>query len=95
MGVDKGDIRTVVHRDLPPSPEAYHRYQGIVTASYDITPEKTVSARAILRDDGVGAYAAYRQAVRRGTDMYIILGDPDPDRTGLVARLAIKVVRVL
>jgi hypothetical protein len=78
----------------PPSPEAYHRYQGILTASYDVTPERTISARTILRDDGVGAYAAYRQAVRRGTDMYVILGDPDPDRTGLVPRLAVKVVRV-
>jgi hypothetical protein len=79
----------------PPSPDAYHAYQAVLTASYDVTPERTLSARAIAQDGGVTAYAAYRQVVRRGTDIYIILGDPDPSHTGVANRLAVKFIRVL
>jgi hypothetical protein len=39
--------------------------------------------------------SAYRQVVRRGTDAYIVIGDPDPVHTGFTPRLAIKLVRVL
>jgi len=76
----------------PPSPEAYHAYQTVLTASYDLTPEKCISLRLIARDGGYNAYAAYRQVVRRGMDAYILVGEPDPSRTGLTNRVAVKLI---
>ena len=70
-------------------------YQAIVTGSYDITPEKTVSTRLICRSGGLSAYTAYRQVVRRGVDAYVILGDPDPDRIGFSPRIAVKLIRTI
>ncbi|UCC68339.1 MAG: hypothetical protein JSV79_14765, partial [Armatimonadota bacterium] len=75
-----------------PAEDAGHEYQTVLTTSYDITPEKCVAARGIWRDAGFSAYASYRQVVRRGLDAYVIVGDPDPDRTGFAQRLALKVI---
>jgi hypothetical protein len=78
----------------PPSEEAGHNYQTVMTASYDLTPEKCLAARAIWRDAGFSAYASYRQVVRRGMDAYVIGGDPDPARTGFAGRVAVKLIWV-
>jgi hypothetical protein len=75
-----------------PAEDAGHEYQTVLTASYDITPEKCIAARGIWRDAGFTAYASYRQVVRRGMDAYVILGDPDPDKTGFAHRLALKLI---
>jgi hypothetical protein len=75
-----------------PAEDAGHNYQTVLTASYDITPEKCVAARGIWRDAGFTAYASYRQVVRRGMDAYVIVGDPDPDKTGFAHRLALKLI---
>ena len=79
----------------PPSPDAYHAYQAVVTTSYDLTTEKSMAVRLIARDAGVTVYAAYRQVVRRGLDAYLIIGDPDPVKTGFARRVALKLIRVL
>lgn len=76
----------------PPSEEAGHNYQTVVTASYDLTTEKSVAARLIARDVGVSLYGVYRQVVRRGMDAYVIVGDPDPARTGFASRVAVKLI---
>jgi hypothetical protein len=78
-----------------PAEDAGHSYQSVLTTSYDITPEKCIAARGIWRDAGFTAYASYRQVVRRGMDAYVILGDPDPDRTGLATRVAFKLIWTL
>ena len=78
----------------PPSPDAYHAYQTVLTTSYDLTPEKTISARLIERDAGVNVFAAYRQVVRRGMDAYVLVGDPDPSRTGFRKRVVVKLIWV-
>jgi len=75
-----------------PAEDAGHQYQTVLTASYDLTPEKCISARLIARDAGFTAYAAYRQVVRRGMDAYVIVGDPDPAKTGFTQRLAVKLI---
>jgi hypothetical protein len=79
---------------LPPAEDAGHEYQAVLTASYDLTDEKCIAARGIWRDAGVSAYASYRQVVRRGMDAYVIVGDPDPDRTGFASRVAFKLIWV-
>ncbi len=76
-----------------PAPEPYHAYQGVLTASYDLTKERSLAARIIARDTGTIIYAVYRQVVRRGLDAYLVLGDPDPAKTGFTRRLALKLVR--
>ena len=75
-----------------PAEGAGHQYQTVLTASYDVTPEKCVAARGIWRDAGFTAYAAYRQVVRRGMDAYVIVGDPNPAKTGFTQRLALKLI---
>ena len=67
-------------------------YQTVVTASYDLTTEKSVAARAIWRDRGFSAYAAYRQVVRKGMDAYLVVGDPDPSETGITNRFLLKLI---
>jgi len=79
----------------PPSQAAGHSYQTVLTTSYDLTTEKCIAARGIWRDAGFSAYASYRQVVRRGMDAYVIVGDPDPERTGLASRVAVKLIWVL
>jgi len=79
----------------PPSSEAGHEYQAVVTASYDLTPEKCISARLIKRDAGTALFVAYRQVVRRGMDAYVLVGDPDPAKSGFTKRLAVKLIWAL
>jgi hypothetical protein len=76
----------------PPSPDAYHAYQTVVTASYDLTTEKSVAARLVAQDGGINVFAAYRQVVRRGMDAYVLLGDPNPQHTGFTNRVVVKLI---
>ena len=78
-----------------PAGSATHEYQTVVTSSYDITPEKTLAARGIWRDEGFSAYACYRHVVRKGMDAYVIVGDPDPTLTGFTSRIALKLIWAL
>jgi hypothetical protein len=70
-------------------------HQAVLTTSYDVTPEKTIAARAIWRDAGSSAYASYRQVVRKGMDAYVIVGDPDPSLTGFTERVVLKLIWAL
>jgi hypothetical protein len=78
----------------PPSPDAAHEYQAVLTMSYDLTDEKCVSARVIKRDAGTTVFLGYRQVVRRGMDAYVLIGDPDPATTGFTKRAAVKLIWV-
>ena len=77
------------------------RYQALITAQYDITPEHAVSGRIIYNDRGddipwddrLNGYATYRQTVRRGMDLFFIIGDPSADVW--TRSLALKAVVVL
>ena len=76
-----------------PAPDPFSQYQGVLTAAYDITPEKTVSGRIVAHREGINFFATYRQAVRLGTDIFLLVGDPDPRATGFRGRVAVKLVR--
>jgi hypothetical protein len=71
-------------------PDGEHNTQLVATAAYDLTDEKTISSRLVVRNSEINLYLAYRQALRSGPDLFILLGDPNADRT--TARLATKVV---
>ena len=64
--------------------------QLVLTATYDITTEKTVSARLVRANSATNFYAAYRQRVRRGMDLLVVAGDPNAEEW--VSRLAVKAI---
>lgn len=51
-------------------------YQLRATLQYDISEEQAVSGRVIYSDSGTNGFVSYRQVVRRGTDFFVIYGDP-------------------
>jgi len=54
-----------------------------------LTPEKTIGGRLVAGDEGTNLYVSYRQAVRRGADVFVVLGDPNADST--VSRISWKI----
>jgi len=79
--------------EMPDPAEGSTDYQAILTATYDITTEKSAALRAVYTGHrGTSIYAAYRQVVRKGMDAYVILGDPDPERTGFAKRGVLKLI---
>jgi hypothetical protein len=52
-------------------------FQGVLSGVYDITAERGVLFRLVANDHGFNGYAAYRQELRKGMDIFLILGDPN------------------
>lgn len=57
-----------------------NRRQYLLTLNYDITPERGLGARLVHRDGDFNAFVTYRQAVRKGIDVFIIIGDPNAEK---------------
>jgi len=51
--------------------------QHILTFNYDITPEHSLGTRLVYQDHDFNAFITYRQVVRKGIDVFIIIGDPN------------------
>jgi len=62
--------------------------QLVLTTTYDISDEKSVSGRFVKGESGANFYAAYRQRARRGMDLLVVAGDPNADEW--TSRLAVK-----
>jgi hypothetical protein len=60
-----------------PSPEAYSARQLIASLIYDIDDERTLGGRIIAGAGTSIPFLTFRQRVRKGTDAYIIFGDPN------------------
>ena len=69
---------------------AEDEFQGILGASYDISPERSVAGRCVTRAGANNFYVSYRQVVRKGLDAYLIIGNPNVEQTE--GRVAAKVV---
>lgn len=74
--------------DYPDDAEDERIRRSTVTMNYDFTDEKTLGGRLLSGDLGTNFFVSYRQAVRAGTDLFVILGDPNADHTQ--SRLAVK-----
>ncbi len=74
--------------DYPDDTRDYRIRRTTLTFNYDFTPEKTLGGRLLTGSQGTNFYMSYRQAVRRGTDFFVILGDPNAEDTQ--NRLAVK-----
>jgi hypothetical protein len=68
-----------------------NRSQLVTTGIYEISPERGVVLRLVGSDEGFNAYAAYRQELRRGADIFFILGDPNA--RSFTRRASLKIVR--
>jgi hypothetical protein len=64
--------------------------QFILTGVYDLTNERGISMRAVSHNGSFNFYAAYRQELRKGADIYLILGDPNAQ--SFTGRMALKLV---
>ncbi len=64
-----------------PSPYAGTRRQTVASATYDISPERSLAGRLVHRSGKSNVYFAYRQHVRAGMDAYLIYGDPNAEDT--------------
>ena len=62
--------------------------QLVLTTTYDLSEERSASARLVSSSGNTNAYAAYRQRVRKGVDVLVVVGDPNADEW--VSRLAVK-----
>lgn len=62
-------------------PFARRERQSVASISYDISSERSLSARIVERDGELNLAFGFRQAVRRGQDIYLLFGDPNADRT--------------
>ena len=78
--LDEEDEETIIPPDT--------KRQLVLTHSYDLSDERTLSGRMVMRDGNTNFYLAYRQRVRKGTDILIVVGDPNADEW--VSRLAVK-----
>ena len=74
--------------DYPNDADDERVRRATVTMNYDLTDEKSLCSRLLTGDLGTNFFLSYRQAVRAGTDLFVILGDPNADHTE--SRLAVK-----
>lgn len=67
--------------------------QHIVSLNYEISPVRSFGGRVVAQNSDTNAYLFYRHSGGRGTETYVILGDPNATRT--VRGLQIKFVFAL
>jgi len=66
------------------------RIQHVLIINYDITTERGLGTRIVYRDGNYNAFVTYRQSVRKGIDVFIIIGDPNADK--MKRRALVKVI---
>lgn len=85
IGMQQARIDYPAFRNQPP----YKRAQLVASFNYDISPERGLGGRLVMGGPDLGRlfgsggkrgfYFTYRQAVRRGVDAYVIVGDPSSE----------------
>ena len=54
-----------------------HINQNIFTVAYELTPTRSFGGRMVTQNADTNWYISYRDAGKKGTEMFIILGDPN------------------
>lgn len=62
----------------------------ILSMSYELSPTRSYGGRVVARDEDVNAYFSYRDSGKKGTEYFVILGDPNAEKFRRI--LQIKVV---
>jgi hypothetical protein len=65
--------------------------QTILSASYDLGADRSISGRLVQRREGTNYYLALRRSGNRGAEYFLILGDPNAPtfRTSLILKVAV------
>ena len=59
--------------------------QSVWSGSYRLTSERTIGMRAVTLNHDVNLFLSFGQKARQGSDVYVLVGDPNSSRTrGLV-----------
>lgn len=64
--------------------------QQIMTMNYELTPNKAFGGRIVKEDQDWNGYLSYRDSGKKGTEMFVILGDPNAQKFKKV--LQVKIV---
>lgn len=64
--------------------------QHILTANYELSPTRSFGGRIVTQDSATNAYLFYHNSGGRGTELYVLLGDPNALK--FVKRLEVKVI---
>ena len=67
--------------------------QHIVTANYELSPTRSFGGRMVKQDSNTNAYLFYHNSGGKGTEMFVLLGDPNT-RT-FQKKLSLKLVFVV
>lgn len=54
-----------------------HTQQNILTMAYEVTPTRSFGGRMVTQNADTNWYLSYRDAGKKGTEMFVILGDPN------------------
>ncbi len=92
-----GSVRLFRHLDVSyggalQSFEGYQQ-QHIVTASYELSPTRSIGGRVVVQGADTNWYLSYRSSGARGTEVFVILGDPNAARFRQIA--AVKLIFAL
>jgi len=66
------------------------RWQAVFYSNYTITDERGLGIRIVAREEDVNVNVMFRQAMRKGVDVFFIYGEPNAKKTQ--HRFALKVV---
>jgi hypothetical protein len=64
--------------------------QHVITANYELSPTKSFGGRAVFQNADTNAYLFFHNSGGKGTEFYLILGDPNAMRT--VRSIQVKLV---
>ncbi len=67
--------------------------QHIVTLGYELTPTRSFGGRLVVSDGTMNWYVSYRQSGEKGTETFVMFGDPNAER--FVETLQVKFVFAL
>jgi hypothetical protein len=80
---------SVEYMSLSSQPDLPH-WQVVFSTNYTITEERGLGARIVARGENRNINLMFRQAVRRGMDVFFIYGNPNAEKTQ--QRFALKIV---
>lgn len=64
--------------------------QHIVTANYELSPTRSFGGRLVTQNSDTNAYAFYHNSGGKGTELFILFGDPNAER--FQRKLSVKMV---
>jgi len=66
--------------------------QHVISTNYEISPNQSFGGRVVAEDARTNAFFFYRHSGGRGTEFYVLFGDPNPVRGRTVRSLQVKAV---